>query len=63
MLVFNKGSTNLLIAVLVDRAQSVNERGIEGEKEREKESARGRLLHLLLLAMGHKVTKFFFLPV
>lgn len=58
MLIFNKVSTNLLIAVLVDlHAQSVNEKGIEAGKEREKESVRDRLLHLLLLAMVHKVTK------
>lgn len=64
MLIFNKGSTNLLIAVLVDlHAQSVNERGIEAGKEREKENARGRLLHLLLLATFRKVTKGFFIPI
>lgn len=58
MFIFNKRSTNLLIAVLVDlHAQSVNERGIEAGKEREKENARDRLLHLLLLAMVHKVMK------
>jgi len=58
MFIFNKKSTNLLIAVLVDlHAQSVNERGIEAEKEREKENARDRLLHLLLLAMVRKVIK------
>lgn len=62
MLIFNKGSTNLLIAVLVDlRAQSATERGIEAGKGRERESARGKLLHLLLLAMARKVAKSFFL--
>jgi len=61
ILIFNEGSTNFLIAVLVDlRAQNANERGIEAEKEREKENGRDRLLHLLLLAMVHKVTKKFF---
>jgi len=61
ILIFNEGSTNFLIAVLVDlRAQNANERGIEAEKEREKENGRDRLLHLLLLAMVHKVTKNFF---
>lgn len=60
MLIFNKGSTNLLIAVLVDlHAQNVNGRGIEAEKEREKESARDKLLHLLLLVMARKVMKSF----
>jgi len=60
ILIFNEGSTNFLIAVLVDlRAQNANERGIEAEKEREKENGRDRLLHLLLLAMVHKVTKKF----
>lgn len=62
LFLFNKGSTNLLIAVLVDlHAQSVSERGIEAEKEREKENVKGRLLHLLLLATVHKVTKDFVL--
>lgn len=62
MLVFNKEYTNLLIAVLVDlRARSVNGRGIEVEKGRGRENVKGRLLHLLLLAMARKVTKDFFI--